>query len=84
MKSTPMRREFSFNGLKLPDPNPQMSVEEVRGVLSMQYPEIATASSGVTSKPTIEGHFKTDQRTSPWTRICFTSPAAVLATPVLI
>ena len=44
MKSTPMRREFSFNGLKLPDPNPQMSVEDVRGVLSMQYPEIATAA----------------------------------------
>jgi PRTRC genetic system protein C len=33
MKSTPMRREFSFNGLKLSDPNPQMSVEDVRGVL---------------------------------------------------
>ena len=44
MKSTPMRREFSFNGLKLPDPSPQMSVEDVRGVLAMQYPEIATAS----------------------------------------
>jgi len=44
MKSTPMRREFSFHGLKLPDPNPQMSVEDVRGVLSMQYPEIATAA----------------------------------------
>ena len=44
MKSTPMRREFSFNGLKLPDPNPTMSVEDVRGVLSMQYPEIATAA----------------------------------------
>ena len=44
MKSTPMRREFSFNGLKLPDPNPQMSVEDVRGVLALQYPEIATAA----------------------------------------
>jgi hypothetical protein len=47
MKSTPMRREFSFNGLKLPDPNPQMSVEDVRGVLSMQYPEIATAAISI-------------------------------------
>jgi len=44
MKSTPMRREFSFAGLKLPDPNPKMSVEDVRGILSMQYQEIATAA----------------------------------------
>ena len=44
MKSTPLRREFSFQGLKLPDPNPQMTVEDVRGVLAMQYPEIATAA----------------------------------------
>jgi PRTRC genetic system protein C len=43
MKSTPMRREFSFAGIKLPDPNPQMTIEDVRGVLAMQYPEIATA-----------------------------------------
>ena len=44
MKAAPMRREFSFQGLKLPDPNPQMSVEDVRGVLALQYPEIATAA----------------------------------------
>jgi len=37
MKTAPMRREFSFQGLKLPDPNPQMSVEDVRGVLALQY-----------------------------------------------
>jgi len=43
MKTSPMRREFSFNGVKLPDPNPAMTVEDVRGVLAMQYPEIATA-----------------------------------------
>jgi PRTRC genetic system protein C len=36
MKTAPMRREFSFQGLKLPDPNPQMSVEDVRGVLCMK------------------------------------------------
>jgi PRTRC genetic system protein C len=44
MKTAPMRREFSFQGLKLPDLNPQMSVEDVRGVLALQYPEIATAA----------------------------------------
>ena len=44
MKTVPMRREFSFQGLKLPDPAPQMSIEDVRGILAMQYPEIATAA----------------------------------------
>lgn len=43
MKSTPMRREFFFCGLKLPDPNSQMGIEDVRGILALQYPEIATA-----------------------------------------
>ena len=38
MKTAPMRREFSFQGLKLPDPNPQMSVEDVRGVLCFAVP----------------------------------------------
>ena len=46
MKSTPMRREFFFCGMKLPDPSVdgQMSLEDVKGVLSLQYPEIATAA----------------------------------------
>ena len=44
MKLVAMKRQFSFAGLKLPDPDPRMSVEEVRGVLSLQYPEIATAT----------------------------------------
>ena len=44
MKSTPMRREFFFCGLKLPDPNSQMVIEDVRGILALQYPEIATAA----------------------------------------
>ena len=39
-----MRREFSFLGIRLPDPDSRMTVEDVRGVLSMQYPEIATAA----------------------------------------
>ncbi|MBY0502725.1 MAG: PRTRC system protein C [Bryobacteraceae bacterium] len=44
MQTKAMRREFSFMGLKLPDPDPKMSVEDVRGILAMQYPEIATAA----------------------------------------
>ena len=39
-----MPRIFSFNGLKLPDPNPKLSVDEVRGVFAHAYPEIATAT----------------------------------------
>ena len=44
MQARAMRREFSFQGLKLPDPDSKMSVEDVRGFLAMQYPEIATAA----------------------------------------
>ena len=44
MQARAMRREFSFQGLKFPDPDSRMSVEDVRGVLAMQYPEIATAA----------------------------------------
>ena len=44
MKTVAIKRQFSFAGWKLPDPDPRMSVEEVRGVLALQYPEIATAS----------------------------------------
>ena len=39
-----MLRVFSFNGLKLPDPDPKLSVDEVRGVFAHAYPEIATAT----------------------------------------
>ena len=44
MKTTALKREFSFSGIKLPDPDRAMNVEDVRGVLAMQYPEIATAT----------------------------------------
>ena len=37
-------RVFSFNGLILPDPDPKLSVDEVRGVFAHAYPEIATAT----------------------------------------
>ncbi len=42
--SRPFLAALVASDLKLPDPNPQMSVEEVRGILAMQYPEIATAA----------------------------------------
>jgi PRTRC genetic system protein C len=44
VKITAAKREFLFAGLKFPDPDKNMSVEDVRGALAMQYPEIATAA----------------------------------------
>jgi PRTRC genetic system protein C len=39
-----MTRVFQFNGIRLPDPNPAMSVDEVKALYAAQYPELATAS----------------------------------------
>jgi len=44
MKVEKMTREFLFNGVRLPDPNPSMAVEEVRSLYATTYPDIATAS----------------------------------------
>lgn len=40
---TPMSRLFQFQGIRLPDPNPTMSVDEVKSLYAAQYPELATA-----------------------------------------
>jgi PRTRC genetic system protein C len=37
-------REFNYNGVRIPDPAPQMSVEQVRDLLVPSYPELATAT----------------------------------------
>ena len=37
-------REFLYSGIKLPDPNPEMSLEQVREVYSPAYPELTTAA----------------------------------------
>jgi PRTRC genetic system protein C len=39
-----LQREFIYNGIKLPDPNPQMSVEQVRDTYAAAYPEVTTAA----------------------------------------
>jgi PRTRC genetic system protein C len=44
MTVTTMPRTFSFNDLKLPDPDPKLSVDEVRGIFAHAFPEIATAT----------------------------------------
>ena len=40
---TKMARVFQFQGIRLPDPNSEMSVEEVKALYAAQYPELATA-----------------------------------------
>jgi PRTRC genetic system protein C len=44
LKSRPLPREFVFNGSRIPDPDPQMSIDQVRDLLTPSYPEIATAT----------------------------------------
>ncbi len=44
LQANPLKRSFSFHGLKLPDPNPKLTAEEVRSFYSAQYPDLATAA----------------------------------------
>ena len=44
MKAAVLPREFYYQGSRIPDPNPKMSVDEVRELLTPAYPEIATAT----------------------------------------
>jgi len=44
METHILSRVFEFNGVRLPDPDPKLTVEEVRSLYSHQYPDIATAA----------------------------------------
>lgn len=44
LKAEALVREFHYNGIRIPDPGPDLSVEQVRDLLTPNYPEIATAS----------------------------------------
>ena len=44
LKTSTLPREFVFNGSRIPDPDPQMSIDQVRDLLTPCYPEIATAT----------------------------------------
>jgi len=39
-----LSRTFTYNGVKLPDPDPRMTPEEVKMIYSHQYPELPTAA----------------------------------------
>lgn len=44
LKTQVLLREFYYNGVRIPDPDPEMTVEQVRDLLTPNFPEIATAS----------------------------------------
>ena len=44
MQASTLVREFSWNGVKIPDPGSHLAPEEVRAVLATMYPDIATAT----------------------------------------
>jgi PRTRC genetic system protein C len=44
LKTSSLAREFMFNGSRTPDPAPQMSIDQIRDLLTPSYPEIATAT----------------------------------------
>lgn len=42
--ATVISRSFTYNGVKLPDPDPRLTPEEVKTIYGHQYPELATAA----------------------------------------
>lgn len=44
LKVETLPREFQYSGVRIPDPGPELTVEQVRDLLIPNYPEIATAS----------------------------------------
>jgi PRTRC genetic system protein C len=47
-----LERSFSYLGTRLPDPDPSMTIEQVRDVYVNSYPELATAAVGGPSTAT--------------------------------
>ena len=44
LHASTLPREFLYQGSRIPDPDPKMSVEQIRELLTPSYPEIATAT----------------------------------------
>ena len=44
MKVQVIDREFVYHGTTLADPNPKLSIEEVRSFYATQFPELTTAA----------------------------------------
>jgi PRTRC genetic system protein C len=44
IKVEKMTRDFVFNNIHLPDPNPDLPIEQVLAIHAVTYPEITTAA----------------------------------------
>lgn len=44
LKVENLQREFFYDGTRIPDPGPALTVEQVRDLLTPQFPEVVTAS----------------------------------------
>ena len=44
LKTEVLLREFQYKVVRIPDPGPELTVDQVRDLLTPAYPEIATAS----------------------------------------
>lgn len=56
VKVAKLEREFVFDGHMLPDPNPDMSVEQVREMYIPSHPAITTAT--VTGPEAVDGKMR--------------------------
>ncbi|AUS42567.1 PRTRC system protein C [Ralstonia nicotianae] len=52
MQATQLTREFRYNGVRLADPSPQFTLEQVRDFYANTYPEILNADI---DGPSVEG-----------------------------
>ena len=44
MEKRQLLREFAYNGIRLPEPNPVMTLEQVREIYAPAYAELTTAA----------------------------------------
>ena len=44
LQASPLTRWFTYLGVTLPDPNPRLTIEDVRAFYATQYPDIVTAA----------------------------------------
>lgn len=42
--AAPAPRVFNYNGMELGDPDPSMTVDQVKGIWAVTYPELSTAA----------------------------------------
>jgi PRTRC genetic system protein C len=56
MQIVDIERTFKYNSVTLPDPNPEMSVDQVREMYAAQYPELLNA---VVEGPVTKDHVST-------------------------